>query len=64
MTNSGSTHQHTSKIMKVFCPDCRGRFETELEDSVEENIIECSLCMAEIEILQLSPLKVQLFQED
>lgn len=48
----------------IFCPDCRGRFYVKKADIVEEDILECSLCGAEIEILQEVPLKVRIVQDE
>lgn len=48
----------------IFCPDCRGKFEVERTDIVEGEILECSLCGAEIEIIQQDPVKIQLLKED
>ncbi len=51
-------------IIQVYCQDCRGRFEINSLDVEEEEIIECSLCMAEIEIIQMDPFKTRLFSEE
>ena len=48
----------------IFCPDCRGKFEIEPDDIVEGDIVECSLCGAEIEVLQEDPIKLRLYSED
>ena len=51
-------------LVTVYCPDCRGRFDSDISDVEEGDILECSLCMADIELLQKDPLKTQLFMED
>ena len=51
-------------FITVYCPDCRGRFDADISDFDEGDVLECSLCMAEVEILQMDPLKIQLFCED
>jgi uncharacterized Zn finger protein len=48
----------------IFCPDCRGKFEVERTDIAEGEILECSLCGAEIEILQENPVKIRLLSEE
>ena len=50
--------------MNIFCPDCRGRFGVDFDDVGEGDILECDLCMAEIEVSQLSPLKLKIFVEE
>lgn len=53
-----------ASIMNIFCPDCRGRFGVDFDDVGEGDILECDLCMAEIEVSQLSPLKLKIFVEE
>ncbi|MCF7812554.1 lysine biosynthesis protein LysW [Candidatus Gracilibacteria bacterium] len=48
----------------IFCPDCRGKFEVVREDIVEGEVLECSLCGAEIEIVQEDPTKIKLLTEE
>lgn len=48
----------------IYCPDCRGRFQVDLSGVEERDTLECSLCMAEIEVLQLSPLKLRLYEDE
>lgn len=48
----------------IFCPDCRGKFEVERSDIVEGEILECSLCGAEIEVTQEDPIKIRLLTEE
>lgn len=50
--------------MNIYCPDCRGRFGADFDEIEEGDIIECDLCMAEIEVFQLSPLKLKTFVEE
>jgi len=59
-----STYPTMNEEIYIFCPDCRGKFEVELADIVEGEVLECSLCGAEIEILQENPIKIQLLKED
>lgn len=56
------THMHEE--VEVFCEDCRGRFEVELDDLREGEIIECTLCGAELEIVQEEPLKMKIVMDD
>ena len=51
-------------LVSLFCPDCRGRFEAESTDIVEDEVLECRLCGAEILILQEEPIRIKLFSED
>ncbi len=53
-----------ARIMNVYCPDCRGRFVADFDDIEEKDLIECDLCMAEMEIIQMSPFRVKLFVEE
>lgn len=50
--------------VSLFCPDCRGRFELESSDIIEDEVLECTLCGAEILILQADPIRIKLFSED
>ncbi len=52
------------KEIYIFCPDCRGKFEVEREDIVENEVLECSLCGAEIEVVQENPVKIRLLSEE
>jgi len=52
------------KEIYIFCPDCRGKFEVEREDIVESEVLECSLCGAEIEVVQENPVKIRLLSEE
>ncbi len=51
-------------LVSLFCPDCRGRFEAEGSDIAEDEVLECTLCGAEILILQENPIRIKLFTED
>ncbi|GEM_PF-3429260 len=46
--------------VRIFCPDCRGKFEVIESDLTEGEILECSLCGAEIEVLQENPIRLRL----
>ncbi len=48
----------------VFCPDCRGRFDVEESDIIEGEVLECSLCGAEIEVVQEKPVRLRLLVEE
>jgi len=41
---------------KVICPDCKNKIELS-KDTMVGDIIECTECGTEVEILSLSPLK-------
>lgn len=51
-------------LTSMYCPDCRGGFEIESADIIEEDIIECTLCGAEILIVQADPVKLRLYCEE
>lgn len=51
-------------MVEIYCPDCRGRFNIPSEEFAEEEIVECSLCAAELFILQENPVKVRIFSGD
>ena len=46
----------------IYCPDCRGKFEVEESDLAEEEILECSLCGAEIMVVETNPIKLKLIE--
>ncbi len=48
----------------IYCGDCRGKFSVEVGDIVEEEIIECPLCAAEMQVMSEDPVKIQLYNED
>lgn len=51
-------------IAQIFCPDCRGRFEIDQNDIIEDEVLECSLCGAEILVVREDPIRIKLFSED
>lgn len=53
----------TKKVI-IYCPDCRGRFEVELSDIIEGDILECPLCGAESLVVSEDPIKIKLYSED
>ncbi len=61
---TSSIYPTMNEEIYIFCPDCRGKFEVELADIIEGEVLECPLCGAEIEIVQESPIKIQLLRED
>jgi len=52
------------KILVIFCPDCRGKFEIKSSEIAEEEILECELCGAEIRVESVDPIKLKLFRSD
>ena len=47
----------------IFCPDCRGKFEIQMEELIEEEILECDLCGAEIKVVSNEePIKLTVFR--
>ncbi len=48
----------------IYCPDCRGKFEVEETDMLEDDILECSLCGAEILVIQNDPIKLKLMEPE
>ena len=48
------------KQIIIFCPDCRGKFHVDKSDIIEDDIIECPLCGAELVVLQEDPIKLKL----
>jgi len=53
----------TTYAVQLYCPDCRGRFEVESTDIMEGEVLECSLCGAEILVKQTNPIRIKLYQE-
>ena len=49
--------------VQLYCPDCRGRFDVELSDILEGEVLECSLCAAEILVKQTNPIRIKLYEE-
>lgn len=48
------------KQIIIFCPDCRGKFDIDRIDIVEDDMLECPLCGAELVVLQEDPIKLRL----
>lgn len=48
------------KQIIIFCPDCRGKFDVNKSDIVEDDMLECPLCGAELVVLQEDPIKLRL----
>lgn len=48
----------------IYCNDCRGKFSAYTEDIVEGELIECTLCSAELEVIMEDPIKLRLYSED
>ncbi len=44
----------------IFCPDCCGKFDVEQSDIIEDDILECRLCGAEILVVQEDPIRLKL----
>lgn len=53
-----------SRNICIFCPDCRGRFYVKKSEIIEEDILECPLCGAEIEVLQEKPIRIRIVQDE
>jgi len=51
-------------IVVIYCPDCRGKFSVYESDIIEEDILECELCGAEIEVVSADPIKLKLYSEE
>ena len=43
----------------IFCPDCRGKFTIEQSDIIEDDIIECHLCGAELIVTNEDPIMLK-----
>lgn len=54
----------TYAVVQLYCPDCRGRFEVEGSDIAEGEVLECSLCGAEILVKQENPIRIKLYEEE
>ena len=39
-----------NELIHIYCPDCRGKFDIDRSDVIEDEIIECDLCGAEVVI--------------
>ena len=48
----------------IYCPDCRGKFTVQRSDIIEDDIIECSLCGAELIVEAEEPIKLKLMSRD
>ena len=48
------------KQIIIYCPDCRGKFDVKKSDIVEDDLLECPLCGAELVVLQENPIKLKL----
>ena len=48
----------------IYCPDCRGKFTIQRSDIIEDDIIECSLCGAELIVQTEEPIKLKLMSRD
>ncbi len=48
------------KEIIIFCPDCRGKFQVNESDIIEDDILECPLCGAELIVVQEDPIKLRL----
>ena len=48
------------KQIVIFCPDCRGKFDVAKHDIIEDDMLECPLCGAEMVVLQEDPIKLKL----
>jgi len=53
-----------NRILVIYCPDCRGKFEIEHSDIEEDEILECSLCGAEIKVICENPIRLKLYCGD
>ncbi len=49
------------EVLFIYCPDCRGKFEINSQDLIEDEICECPLCAAEIKVVSIDPIKLKLF---
>lgn len=48
---------------KVICPDCQKEIRPEAKLQVGD-ILECQNCATEVEIVNLSPLQVEIIEEE
>ncbi len=49
--------------MTVICPDCEIEFEIP-EDAQIGEILDCENCGAEMEIINLDPIKIKLIEDE
>ena len=50
--------------VNLYCPDCRGKFTVNQNDLVVDEVLECDLCGASVEIIDDQPLKIRVYNED
>ncbi|MBT3348939.1 lysine biosynthesis protein LysW [bacterium] len=50
------------ELIVIFCPDCRGKIEVEHSDIVEDELIECDLCGAELLVMSENPIKFKMVE--
>ena len=50
-------------MKKVKCPDCKAEIKIEVKTEVGD-ILECTECGTEVEVLSLDPLKVEELLEE
>ena len=53
-----------SELIHIYCPDCRGKFDIDRSDVIEDEVIECDLCGAEVVIVNEDPIKIRLYDGD
>ncbi len=52
------------EVLVIYCPDCRGKFEINNQELIEDEICECPLCAAEIKVICTDPIKLKLFKAE
>jgi alpha-aminoadipate carrier protein LysW len=58
-----TSERQVSRVKKIECPECGS--DVNLSDGVVENeILECTTCGVELEVVSLKPLKVELAPEE
>lgn len=55
-----STKENMSEEIVIYCPDCRGKISFKRGEILEDDIIECDICGAEMIIEEMEPLKIRL----
>jgi DNA-directed RNA polymerase subunit RPC12/RpoP len=58
-----STIENMNEEILIYCPECRGKISFDLNDIIEDDIIDCDICGAEMLIEQADPLKIRLVEE-
>lgn len=48
----------------IYCPDCRGKISFNRDDIIEDDVIECDICGAEMLIEQEDPLQIRLVDDE